>query len=206
MTALPDPARLAGQLEFIQTVDHLKNVLRRNLVAGTDDGAGDFRRENTAEHSWHIAVSAMVLAEYAAKAPDVARVVQMLVVHDIIEVYAGDTFCYDEQGNQDKAERERQSADKIFGLLPADQGARLRGLWEEFEEGASTDARFANAMDRFQVLLQNRTTNGGTWRLYGLREEQIRGRMAPIRDAAPALWPTVEGIIEQAKRDGHISA
>lgn len=204
MTTRKAQPRLSGQLAFIEAVDHLKNIFRRNLVAGSSDGNGDYRRENTAEHSWHIAVSAMVLAEYAAAPPDVARVVQMLVVHDIIEIYAGDTFCYDEQGYEDKAEREQASADTIFGMLPGDQGTWLRGIWEEFEMGETVDARFANAMDRFLVLLQNRATNGGTWRLYGLREKQIRERMAPIRDAAPELWPTVEDIIAQAKDNGHI--
>ena len=204
MTTLPDPDRLSGQLAFLETLDQLKNILRRNLVARSDDGAGAPRRENTAEHSWHIAVSAMVLAEYAAQPPDVDRVVQMLLVHDLVEIHAGDTFCYDEAGNRDKAAREREATDRIFGLLPGGQGARLRALWDEFEAGDSVDSRFANAMDRFQVLLQNRTTEGGTWRLYGLREAQVRRRMDPIRTAAPGLWPTVETTMAQAVEAGQL--
>ena len=202
MPTSPETTRLAGQLEFIETIDHLKQIYRRNLVTGGWQDSGEDRRENTAEHSWHIAVSAMVLAEYAAEPPDVPRVVQMLVVHDLIEVYAGDTFCYDETGYQDKAQRERESANRIFGLLPKDQETALRGLWEEFEAGTTVDARFANVADRFQVLLQNRRTNGGTWRIYEVRREQVLKRMAPIHDAAPGLWPTVLEIIDKAHADG----
>lgn len=203
MPDLPEPGRLAGQLAFIEAIDQLKHVLRRNLVARGNNGE-EARRENTAEHSWHVSVTAMVLAEYAAQPPDVGRVVPMLAVHDIIEVHAGDTFCYDEAGNQDKAEREREAADRVFGLLPPDQGAMLRGLWEEFEAGETPDARFANAVDRFQVLLQNRRTEGGTWRIHGIGWDQVMRRMAPVRDAAPGLWPTVERVMAEARAAGHI--
>ena len=142
-------ARLRDQLAFVLEVDALKSVIRRNYLA---DGS---RLENTAEHSWTLALMALVLAEHAVEPVDVGTVVQMVVIHDLVEVDAGDTYIYDDDALAGQAEREALAADRIFGLLPADQGAALRALWEEFEGGASAEARFARAVDRMAGFLLN---------------------------------------------------
>ena len=140
-------SRLEQQMHFLIEIDQMKNVLRQTLLA---DGS---RRESDAEHSWHLAMYAMLLAEYAPEPIDVNRVIQMVLVHDLIEIYAGDTFCYDLKGNQDKAEREGAAADKLYALLPADQAAEYRALWEEFDRMDTADSRFAAALDRLQPIL-----------------------------------------------------
>jgi putative hydrolase of HD superfamily len=127
---------------------------------------------------------------------DLARVLRMLTVHDIVEIDAGDTFAYDKEGNATKEDRERRGADRIFGLLPDETGKELRGLWEEFEVRVTPDACFANAVDRIQPFLQNRATDGGTWRIYKLSREEVLVRMEPIRTALPALWPLVLKVLE----------
>ena len=141
--------RFEQQLRFIVEIDRLKNVLRRTLLTDAS------RRENSAEHSWHIALMAPLLAEHACEPVNVERVMRMLLVHDIVEIDAGDTFAYDANGNADKAERERRAADRLYGLLPDDQARELRAAWEEFEAAESAEARFAHALDRLQPLLQN---------------------------------------------------
>jgi len=177
--------RLHQQLAFLVEADKLKNILRRTLLT---DGS---RRENSAEHSWHLALAAMVLEEYAAAPVELARVLRMLVVHDVVEIDAGDTFAYDKSGNATKEERERRAAERIFGILPQEIGGELRELWEEFEEHATPDAKFAHAVDRIQPFLQNRPLKGGTWRIYDLSREEILARMDPVRTALPRLWPIV---------------
>ena len=184
--------RLAGQLAFIVEIDKLKGVLRQTLVA---DGS---RRENSAEHSWHLALMAGLLAEYAPEGVDIGRVVRMVLVHDLVEIDAGDAFCYDPVAVMGKVEREEACAYRLFGMLPADQGAELRALWDDFEARRTPESRFANALDRLQPLLQNLSTRGGTWRLHGVRRDQVLERMEPIRDATPELWPLVEWALEHA--------
>ena len=190
--------RLARQVAFIVEIDKLKNVLRQTLL--TDES----RQENSAEHSWHLALMAGLLAEYAPEGVDVARVVRMVLVHDLVEIDAGDAFCYDPAAVMGKAEREQACADRLFGMLPADQGAELRELWDEFEERSTPDGRFANALDRLQPLFQNLHTRGGTWRMHGVAREQVKKRMEPIRDAAPELWPLVEEVLEKATVEGWV--
>jgi putative hydrolase of HD superfamily len=182
--------RLEQQLSFIVEADRLKNVLRRTLL--TDSS----RRENSAEHSWHLALAAMVLAEYSPVAVDLPRVLRMLIVHDIVEIDAGDTFAYDKEGNATKKDRERRGADRIFGLLPAEMARDLRALWEEFEAQVTPDACFANAVDRVGPFLQNTATDGGTWRTYKLSREEVLARMDPVRTALPAIWPKVLAAID----------
>jgi putative hydrolase of HD superfamily len=176
--------RLEQQLAFLVEADKLKNVLRRTSLT---DGS---RRENSAEHSWHLALAAMVLAEYSAVPVNMERVLRMLTVHDIIEIDAGDTFAYDKQGNTTKQDRELRAADRIFGLLPNEMGSEVRGLWEEFEANTTPDACFANAVDRIQPFLQNKA-DGGTWRIYKLPRAEVLVRMDPIRTALPGVWPEV---------------
>jgi putative hydrolase of HD superfamily len=174
--------RFAKQLRFIVEIDKLKRVLRRTLL--TDQS----RRENSAEHSWHIALMAPILAEYAAEEIDVLRVMKMLLVHDLVEIDAGDTFAYDAAGHLDKEDRERAAADRVFGLLPEEQASELRSLWNEFEESESPEARYALALDRLQPLLQNVHADGGTWRSHGVTREQVLARMRPIQRTSVFLW------------------
>lgn len=191
--------RLAQQIQFIIEIDKLKQVLRQTLLT---DGS---RQENSAEHSWHIAIMAIVLAEYASESVDVLRAIEMLLIHDLVEIDAGDTFCYDLKGNEDKAAREALAATRLFGLLPEEQGVELRSLWEEFEAQETPDARFAAALDRLQPLLHNQQTQGGTWRIHGIKQDQVRRRMHPVLDGAPALWPLVEKVIEDSVAAGYLS-
>ncbi len=191
-------SRLTQQIQFIIEIDKLKNVLRQTLL--TDES----RRENSAEHSWHIAMMAIVLAEYAPTSDvDVLRVIKMLLIHDLVEIDAGDTFCYDVQGNQNKAAREIQAANRLFGLLPEDQGAELRSLWEEFEAQETAAAQFAAALDRLQPLLHNQQTRGGTWRIHGITRDQALWRIHPLKEGAPALWPFVQKVIEDCVAAGY---
>ena len=192
-----DTQRLERQLEFIIEIDKLKKVLRQSPLT---DGS---RRENTAEHSWHIAVMTLVLAEHAdCTGIDICRVVKMLLIHDLVEIDAGDTFCYDAAAVKDQPRREAAAADRIFTLLPDDQAAAFRGLWEDFQENRSPDARFANAMDRFQPLLHNAASGGGTWRRFDVKRGQVVARNRPISQGAPRLWQRALELIDRAVAEG----
>jgi putative hydrolases of HD superfamily len=186
---IPDE-RLEKQLTFIVEADRLKNVLRRTSLTDAS------RRENSAEHSWHLALAAMVLEEYSPVPVDLPHVLRMLIVHDMVEIDAGDTFAYDKAGNATKKDREQRGAERIFGILPDEMGNDLRGLWEEFEAQVTPDACFANAVDRVGPFLQNTATNGGTWRIYKLSREEVLTRMEPVRTALPAIWPKVIAAID----------
>lgn len=190
--------RLADQVAFLLEVDRLKSVLRRGYVA---DGS---RLENTAEHSWTLALMALVLADHAAEPVDVARVVKMVVIHDIVEVDAGDTYIYDDVGRADKVAREEQAADRLFGLLPPDQGAELRALWDEFEAAASADARFARSLDRFAGFLLNHASEGRSWREHGVTADMVRRVNQVIDAGSPALWGEVQARLADAEARGWI--
>jgi putative hydrolases of HD superfamily len=179
-------ARLADQLGFVLEVDRLKSVIRRGYVA---DGS---RRENTAEHSWTLALMALVLAEHAAEPVDVATVVRMVVIHDLVEVDAGDTYVYDAAGRASKDARERAAADRLYGLLPADQGAELQALWDEFEHGTSREARFARSVDRFAGFLLNHASGGRAWRENDVTADRVHAVNQAIDDGSPALWAEVQ--------------
>lgn len=197
--ATPPPMiddRLQRQLDFLVELDKLKLVLRRTRVVG------ESRHENSAEHSWHLGVMASVLAEHAPAEVDLRRALTMLLVHDVVEIDAGDTFAFDTAGNADKEERERRAAERLFGLLPPDQAAELRGLWDEFEARETTEARYANALDRFHALLLNVHNDGGTWREHRITREQILVRMGPIREGAPPLWPYVLRVVDEVMGEG----
>lgn len=192
--------RFSQQLAFLVEVDKMKNVLRQTLLA---DGS---RRETDAEHSWHFALMALVLYEYCDdKRVNLNRVLKMALVHDLVEVYAGDTFAYDTQGNQDKAQRELLAADKLFALLPEDQGVEYRRLWEEFDAMESPDALYASAIDRLQPLINNLMTQGHTWKLGQVNSAQVFERMEPIRRAAPDLWSFVEHSVEDSIQKGYLT-
>ena len=189
--------RLAQQIEFLIQADRLKTILRRTPL--TDNS----RLENSAEHSWHLALAALALGEHAPGV-DVGRVLQLVVIHDLVEIDAGDTFAYDPAAHVTKEERERAAADRLFGLLPSDQRAMFRALWDEFEAHATPEARFANALDRFQALLLNSQSGGGSWATHRVRRSQVLARMAPVQAALPSLWPFVLDVIDRACESGTI--
>lgn len=190
------PPRLEQQIEFILEIDRLKTVLRQTVLT---DGS---RYENSAEHSWHLAVMALLLGEHANSAVDQARVVKMVLVHDLVEIDAGDTFCYDEAANVGKLEREQRAADRLFGLLPADQAAEFRALWDEFEARETPDARFANALDRMQPMLANLATRGHSWRKHGIVKKQILERNSPMADGSDRLWERMSAALDEAVAAG----
>lgn len=192
--------RLTRQLDFVRELDRLKRVERRTSLIDRS------RLENSAEHSWHLTTMALALGEYAEAGTDLARVIELLIVHDVVEIDAGDTFAFDAAGNASKADRETAAAARLFGLLPDDAAARLRAAWEEFEANATPEARFANALDRMQALILNDAAgDGGSWRKHGVSREAVLRRMDPIRTGAPGLWPVVLDAIDRATRAGHIS-
>lgn len=188
--------RLARQIEFIAEIDKLKSVERRTTLIDRS------RQENSAEHSWHIALMAVLLAEHSRDGIDLLRVVKMLLVHDLVEIDAGDTFCYDAAANEDKEARERLAAERLFGLPPADQGAELWALWEEFEARETAEARFAAALDRMQPILQNLRTDGASWQAHGIRKHQVLERNRPIDDGSPTLWEYVTRLVDEAVEQG----
>jgi len=191
--------RLQKQIQFIVEIDKLKQIYRQTILM---DGS---RQENDAEHSWHLAVMAILLSEYAAEeGMDVLKVVKMVLVHDLVEIDAGDTFCYDEKGNLDKAEREQKAAERIFNLLPEDQAWEIKNLWEEFEERKTLEARFAAALDRVQPLLHNYHTQGHAWQKHGTTSEQVIDRCKYIGDGSPLLWEYIHGIIRESVEKGYL--
>ncbi len=193
--------RLTRQIAFILEIDKMKTILRQNVPI-----TEPHRQENDAEHSWHLAMMALLLAEHADETVDVARVVKMLLIHDLVEIDAGDTFIYDTAAHHDKEEREQRAADRLFGMLPADQGADLRGLWDEFEARATADARFAHAMDRFQPVLLNIATQGLRWKLHAVTADRVLARNRVVGDASERLWTHLQGMIADMVEQGHLSA
>ena len=186
-------ARLDRQVAFLIEADKLKTILRRTPLANGS------RAENSAEHSWHLTLTAMVLREHLAAALkdcDLLRALRLMVVHDLVEIDAGDTFAYDPAGQETKKDRELAAADRVFGLLPPDQASDFRALWEEFEAHSSLEARFAHAMDRIQPFLLNASSGGGSWRGHDVTRDQVLRRMAPIETDLPTLWPLVLEILD----------
>lgn len=190
--------RLTQQIQFIIEIDKLKLILRQTLLT---DGS---RRENSAEHSWHLAIMAMILAEYAPEGVDQLRAIKMLLIHDLVEIDAGDTFCYDVQANENKAANEDQAALRLFGLLPADQAEEMRSLWQEFEARKTPTAKFAAALDRIQPMLSNQLTSGGTWRIHGITRDQVMKRIAPVETGTPELWFFIQQLIEDCVAAGYL--
>lgn len=188
--------RLRQQVEFLVEIDKLKIILRRTHLIHDD------RRENDAEHSWHLALAAMVLAEYANDKIDLAKVIKMVLIHDLVEIDAGDTFCYDYEAAKDKVQREEKAADRIFGLLPQEQGQEFRDLWEEFEERVTPEARFAAALDRLQPVLHNLHTQGGTWHEHKITRAQVDERNSPMAEGSTQLWQYISGLLDEAVVSG----
>lgn len=191
--------RLDRQLQFLLEIDRLKQVERQTAItAGT-------RRENTAEHSWHLAMYALILHEWSNADVDIAHVLALCLVHDIVEIDAGDTFAYDVAGHADKEERERAAAERLFGLLPDDQGRRLHELWEEYEAQETAESRFANAVDRLQpAMLNHHADDASPWKRHGVTVPQAMKRLSPIGDGSVALWERTQSIIAEAVRRGNL--
>jgi len=184
------------KLQFLILIDKMKSVYRQTLLADKS------RRETDAEHSWHIAMMAMLFAEFAPEGVDKERVIKMCLVHDLVEIYAGDTFCYDEKAGEDKAEREMRAAQKLFSVLPAEDGEEIKGLWLEFEKQETPDAVFAASLDRFQPLINNFLTDGHTWRKGKVVRPQVEERAALIKKGLPIAWETVQKILDDAENKG----
>ncbi len=194
-----DNARFTQQISFLLELDKLKNIYRQTLVLHED------RAENDAEHSFHLAIMACILAEHANTPVDVLHTMKMVLVHDVVEIDAGDTYCYDVKGNEDKAEREQKAADRLFALLPEDQEQEFRGLWEEFEAKETPESKFANALDRIQPMLLNYTKGGISWMKHGISEEQVTNRNIPTVSAgSDTIGEFAEEIIRAAKEAGYL--
>ena len=197
---MPDTNRLQQQIQFLVEIDKLKQVFRQTWLMDQS------RMENDAEHSWHIAVAAMLFLEYADDPKlDVLRVIKMLLVHDLVEIDAGDTYAYDEVACRDQAKREEKGAQRIFGLLPPDQAVEFRGLWEEFEARQTSEARFAAALDRFQPLLHNYLTGGRAWLDHAVTSDRVLVRNSPVVDGAPRLGQYAEDLIRDAVAKGYLA-
>jgi putative hydrolases of HD superfamily len=188
---------LDQQLRFVTEIDRLKGVLRQTMLTEPR------RRENSAEHSWHLAVMALTLADHAPRGTDIGRVVAMLLVHDLVEIDAGDLFAYaDEAQHARQQEAESAAADRIFALLPRDQAAAFRGLWDEFEERRTAEARFARGLDRLQPMLANLKAGGGTWQEHGITADQVLVKVKLIEDGSPSLGRYATDLVARAVRDG----
>jgi putative hydrolase of HD superfamily len=191
--------RIDQQMRFVAEIGKLKGVLRQTVLVG----AGLDRRENSAEHSWHLATMLLALGEYAPPGTDIARVAAMVLIHDLVEIDAGDLFVYadaEAQARQDAAER--AAADRIFAILPADQGVELRKLWDEFTARQTTDARFARALDRLQPMLENMHAGGGTWQRHGITADQVLAKVALIEDGSPQLGAVARDMVGRAVEAG----
>lgn len=192
--------RLTQQLEFIVEIDRLKDVMRQSYLMGAN------RRENSAEHSWHLAMMALLLAEHAPESLDQCRVMKMLLIHDIVEIDAGDTYCYDPSAREDQAERERQAAKRLFGLLPREQADEFYRLWGEFEARNTPEARFAAAVDRLMPLLHGYYTQGRSWQEHNVTVEQVLARNRMIQEGSPTLWGVARRLIQEAVERGYLAA
>ncbi len=198
--ALTPAERLARQVEFIVEMDKLKEIFRQTVLTQSH------RAENDAEHSWHLCLCVLVLAEHAnCPTLDVLRVLKMVIIHDLVEIDAGDTFAYDTAGMVDQHAREARAADRLFNLLPADQAGDFRALWDEFEERATPEAKFAMAVDRFQPMLLNVRTQGHAWRKHGITQSRVLERNQRIAEGAPAIWAYAASMVAEATRAGHLA-
>lgn len=192
--------RLRRQIAFITEADKLKDIFRQTIVTQSR------RAENSAEHSWHFALMIIVLAEHSNHQPlDVLRILKMVLIHDLVEIDAGDTFAYDTKNMADQHEREARAADRIFGLLPPDQTAEFRALWDEFEARQTPEARFAAACDRFHPMLLNCLTDGHAWQKHGVTHDRVHARNAHVAEGSAAIWEYAVRMIDEAVTKGHLA-
>lgn len=192
-------SRFQRQLNFLVEIDKMKSIYRQTILID------ESRRETDAEHSWHFALMALVLSEYAAdEHVDIHKVVRMALVHDLVEIYAGDTYAYDDAGNSTKEKREKAAADKLFALLPDDQTNVYRQLWDEFEQAESAEAQYANAIDCVQPLINNYMTKGKTWNQNKATSDRVYKRMEKVKAGAPKIYEWVVDLIEDSIRKGYL--
>jgi len=192
-------ARVLQQMQFLKEADKVKSVFRRNRILHGE------RHENDAEHSWQLALMAIVLSEHASPEVDVLHVVKMLLIHDLVEIDAGDTFAFDQAAVLSQREREEKAAERVFGLLPTDMAEEMRAVWEEFERQETPEARFAGAMDHLGGgVVPNCHHQGGCWREAGVTVERVKARNSAIAAGAPVLWKYAEGLIEEVQQEGFI--
>lgn len=190
--------RLEKQIAFIVEIDKVKNIFRQTYLADKN------RKENDAEHSWHIALMAILLQEYAEEPVDVLRVMTMVLIHDLVEIDAGDTYAYDEEGAATKRERELRAADRIFGILPEDQGKYFRELWDEFEAYETADAKYAHLLDNFQPLLLNDASGGLSWVEHEVKKAQIYKRNDKIEETSKVIWEYMKSVVDENILKGNI--
>ena len=186
------------QISFIMELDKIKKITRQTYLS---DGS---RKENDAEHSWHLALMTFVLADYANEPVDVLKTMKMVLLHDVIEIDAGDTYAYDTEGNKTKRERELKAADRIFGLLPEAQQKEYRGLWDEFEAMETAEAKFANMLDKVQPLLLNNASDGKSWVEHGVKESQVLARNSRTHEGSEELWVYAKSLIEENVKKGRL--
>lgn len=190
--------RLEQQLQFILEIDKVKKIIRQTPLSDAS------RKENDAEHSWHIALMAYLLQEYAQESVEVSKVMLMVLIHDLVEIDAGDTYAYDEEGAKTKDERERKAADRIFGLLPEDQGVYLKALWEEFEAYETAEAKYAHMLDNFQPLLLNDAAGGISWTEHQVKKSQIYKRNEKVEETSVTIWKCMQDKIDKHIQAGHV--
>ena len=192
--------RLEQQIRFIIEVDKVKNIFRQTYLADAN------RKENDAEHSWHLALSAVLLKEHMKEDVDLQKVIIMVLIHDLVEIDAGDTYAYDPEGAKTKRARELKSADRIFGILPEDQGSYFRKLWDEFEEYESADAKFAHLLDNFQPFLLNDASNGLSWTEHGVHRSQVCKRNEKVPETSEIVWNKMLEVMDKHIAEGHLKA
>lgn len=194
-----EKSRIDRQFDFIREIDKEKFITRQTFLSDAK------RRENDAEHAWHMSIMTLLLSEYANEEIDVLRVISMLLIHDLVEIDAGDTYAYDEEGKKTQRARELKAADRIYGILPEDQGKKLRALWDEFEEAKTPESKFAHVMDNIQPAMLNDYTNGKDWIAKGVRLSQVLERNAHTAEGSRKLWDyAYANFIEPNVKDGKI--
>ena len=190
------PENLLKQIDFIKEIDKVKYIQRKTKLFNSD------RNENDAEHSWHLALMAIVLMEHSNKSIDLLKVIKMVLIHDIVEIDAGDTFIYDTLKDHSNTNEERLAANRIFGLLPTAQAEELIAIWEEFEAGETDEAKFAKAMDRLEPLLQNTSNDGGTWKEFDVSYEKVHQKKSVIKEGSEPIWDFAEQLINDSVEKG----
>lgn len=190
--------RLKKQLDFLLEIDREKQIFRQTHILGGS------RRENDAEHAWHMAIMAFVLQEYANEEINVLKVIQMVLMHDLVEIYAGDTYAYDEQAKKSQRERELAAADRIYGMLPEDQGMAYRKLWDEFEAKETAEAKFARMLDNYQPLSLNHANQGGDWRAHDVARSQVEKRNEISHEGSETIGKVIADIIEENVKKGNL--
>ncbi|MES2514393.1 MAG: HD domain-containing protein [Bacteroidota bacterium] len=190
------PDNLLKQVAFIKEIDKLKYIQRKTKLFNSN------RHENDAEHSWHLAMMALVLAQHSDKPIDVLKVLKMVLIHDLVEIDAGDTFIYDTLKNHTNTDEELIAANRIFGLLPIEQAEEFISIWKEFEDGLTHEAKFAKSMDRFEPLLQNTSNNGGTWVEFNVPYEKVYAKKKAIQNGSTTIWNYAEALINESVEKG----